>query len=72
MAYVCGVCRSPGFERGDTVRLSAIEMAESPASIARYKILSELGRGAMARVYLALDPNIHRKVALKVLEPGAW
>lgn len=54
---------------GDTVRLSAIEMAESPASIARYKILSELGRGAMARVYLALDPNIHRKVALKVLEP---
>ena len=38
-------------------------------SIGRYRIVKELGRGAMARVYLALDPNINRKVALKVLEP---
>jgi serine/threonine protein kinase len=44
-------------------------MANEPTSIGRYKILSELGQGAMARVYLALDPNIGRKVALKVLEP---
>jgi len=53
----------------DTVRLSAVSTTAGLTSIARYKILSELGRGAMARVYLALDPNIHRKVALKVLEP---
>ena len=56
-------------DAGDTVRLSAVHMAEELTSIARYKILSELGQGAMARVYLALDPNISRKVALKVLEP---
>lgn len=53
----------------DTVRLSAVHAAARLTSIARYRILSELGRGAMARVYLALDPNINRKVALKVLEP---
>lgn len=52
-----------------TVRLSAVPVAEELISIARYRILSELGRGAMARVYLALDPNINRKIALKVLEP---
>ena len=40
-----------------------------PRTIGRYRILSELGRGSMARVYLAVDPNIDRKVALKVLDP---
>ena len=54
---------------GDTLRLSAVHTAGKLESISRYKILSELGRGAMAHVYLALDPNIDRKVALKVLEP---
>jgi serine/threonine-protein kinase len=44
-------------------------MAKAITSIGRYEIISELGCGAMARVYLARDPNIGRKVALKVLEP---
>ncbi len=40
-----------------------------PEQIGRYEIISELGRGAMGHVYLAMDPNIQRKVALKVLLP---
>ena len=54
---------------GDTLRLSSVEMVDQVTSIGRYEILSELGCGAMARVYLARDPNIDRKIALKVLEP---
>ncbi len=46
-------------------------MTETPASapqkISRYEIRRELGRGGMAAVYLAYDPNFDREVAIKVL-----
>ncbi|MGB7537676.1 MAG: serine/threonine-protein kinase [Anaerolineales bacterium] len=35
--------------------------------IGRYEILREIGRGGMATVYLARDPNFQREVAIKVL-----
>ena len=40
-----------------------------PATIGRYEIVAELGRGAMGRVFRARDPNVDRHVALKVLAP---
>lgn len=36
-------------------------------NIARYEVQSEIGRGGMATVYLAYDPNFRRKVAIKLV-----
>ncbi len=38
--------------------------------VGRYEILRKLGRGGMADVYLAQDPENERTVALKVIEHG--
>jgi serine/threonine protein kinase len=40
---------------------------EQPETIGRYQILSEIGRGGMATVYLGHDPSFDRDVAIKVL-----
>ncbi|HUK19464.1 MAG TPA: protein kinase [Bryobacteraceae bacterium] len=40
----------------------------SPQELGRYQIVREVGRGAMGVVYLAEDPRLHRRVAIKTVE----
>ncbi|HLY08438.1 MAG TPA: protein kinase [Planctomycetota bacterium] len=40
---------------------------EPPATLGRYRLVREAGRGAMARVYEAMDLELERRVALKLL-----
>ncbi|MFN8614158.1 MAG: protein kinase [Vulcanimicrobiota bacterium] len=42
-------------------------MGQQPETIGNYKVVRELGRGAMGVVYLCLHPNLGRQVAVKVL-----
>lgn len=42
----------------------------APATLGRYRIESEIGRGSMGAVYLGRDPQIGRQVAIKTLALG--
>jgi len=48
---------------------NSLQGAELPERLSGHKILSEIGRGGMGRVLLALDERLGRKVAVKTLNP---
>jgi eukaryotic-like serine/threonine-protein kinase len=50
------------------VDLSSKTVAPLKMKYGRYNIVSRLGKGSMGEVFLAHDPHIDRKVALKVLQ----
>ncbi len=47
--------------------IESVPDATLPARLGRYKIVAELGRGAMGTVYHGIDETIERPVALKTL-----
>jgi len=47
------------------------EKANEPRTVGRYEIKQQLGSGAMGSVYLAEDPRIKRKLAIKVVRLAA-
>lgn len=47
-------------------------MSNQPMTIGRFRVLEPLGQGAMGRVYLAEDPSLKRRVAVKVIQAGGF
>ncbi|MEO8024953.1 MAG: ankyrin repeat domain-containing protein [Bryobacteraceae bacterium] len=71
MTLIIHATRPPGPEPPHPDRYNAVTM--SLQAIGNYRILGELGRGAMGIVYHGQDGSIGRPVAIKVIriEPGA-
>ena len=70
-AFVCGACGHrhdhAGYCPHDGQPLAATEDPLLGAEVGRYRIARLLGEGGMGRVYLAVQPAIGSRVAIKVL-----
>ncbi len=60
---------TPGTADASTAA-SSTASARLPEQVGPYRVERELGRGGFGVVYLAFDPDLQRRVAVKLLAPG--
>ncbi len=68
---VQGTPAGVGLETAPVAERADLEFVDLPpgARLGRYHVLQRIGAGGMGVVYAAFDPDLDRKVALKVLHP---
>ncbi|PTT19803.1 serine/threonine protein kinase [Acidovorax sp. HMWF029] len=60
----------PDFAPLSTTRRWALGSGDKPAAtLGRFELKKQLGRGAQATVWLAVDPRLQREVAIKLMRP---
>ncbi len=60
----------PDFAPLSTTRRWALGSGDKPpATLGRFELKKQLGRGAQATVWLAVDPRLQREVAIKLMRP---
>src|SRR5262245_43287104 len=63
----------PTVQEGPSPRNSPVRIDDAPLSVGtvlgRYVLLERLGAGGMGVVYAAFDPDLNRRIALKVMRP---
>ena len=57
------------FSKSELETLASLPSFDSPLRLGRFKIIEQIGEGGFARVFVAIDPNLDREVALKVPKP---
>ena len=54
---------------GETLSMPLNELATGSVFAGRYKIIEELGKGGMGKVYKVVDQEMGEKMALKLIRP---
>ena len=65
----CGTQFDAEIDHTKTLEISTEELTRGSLFAGRYRIIEELGKGGMGKVYRVLDKKLNEEVALKLIKP---